>query len=278
MQEPRIVFCVNNHIYDKSQDDECPYCRQIEEKRKRLADAYTNGRAKEKNKRTNTDEEATEYGGSSAYDEEATEYGDSSAYDEEATEYGDSSSYDEEATEYGDSPAYDEEATEYGGASVCNDDVGEHHRLEKAKKGISLFFKEQHEEQIKEQQRDVQISHAVLPKRMVLGWLVCVKSNVDYGEIFTLREGDNYIIIKPDEKIEIQPTVNRNDHVMARIYRDSLSQKYRIEKIARTEVRINEQTLKESAILRPYSDIDFPYVKLIFYPLVGVYGFEWGQV
>lgn len=254
MQEPQIVFCVNNHIYDKSQDDECPYCRQIEEKYKRLADAYTNGHAKEKSKRRNIDEEATEYGGFSAYGEEATEYGGLPAHDEEATEYGGLPAYDEEATEYGGLPEYD--------------DVGKYHRFKEAKKG----------KQIKEQSKDVEISHATLPKRMVLGWLVCVKSKVNYGEIFTLHEGNNYIAVKPDGKMEIQPTLNSNDRVMAIIYRDPLSQKFKIEKIAHTEVRINEQPLKGNAILRPYSDIDFPYLKLMFYPLVGVYGFEWGQV
>ena len=36
MSGPRIVFCSNNHIYDASLYDECPYCSKIEAERKEI--------------------------------------------------------------------------------------------------------------------------------------------------------------------------------------------------------------------------------------------------
>ena len=36
MSGPRIVFCSNNHIYDASLYDACPYCSKIETERKEI--------------------------------------------------------------------------------------------------------------------------------------------------------------------------------------------------------------------------------------------------
>lgn len=274
MLEPQIVFCKNNHIYDKSLDEECPYCKQIEERRKRLT-VEVNGRSRPQ--RQDFGEEFTEQS-----DEEPTEYRSDRASEDDETEYDDS------ATEYMDSETeYDDSETEYADSEIEFDDSETEYRDSKPEKDNSRYRAGSGIRQTKKpekgvvfdpypaEERRVQSGQDREPKREVIGWLVCVESKSDYGETFELRNGSNYILFDQYGRLSIRQDLSSGDQSYAKIYRDPVTLRFQIERGTVSGVLMDERVVTDKMILRPYSDIIFPQAKVMFYPLVGLYGFEW---
>ena len=263
MLEPQIVFCKNNHIYDKSLDEECPYCKQIEERRKRLTVKVSEARYptlqdSEEAFTELSDEEATEYSDKMPGDDLETELGDSAAEDMDSeTEFDDSvTEYEDLETEYHDSRG--------GTIETVPDTWGRISKPTHSAAGTSSAGEERGA--FRQQQE---------PKGEVIGWLVCVESKSDYGETFQLRNSSNYILFDSLGKLSIHQSLNSGDCPYAKIYRDPSTLRFQIEKCAVSGVRVNEQDMTNKMTLKPYSDIVFPHAKVMFYPLVGLYGFEW---
>jgi len=50
MVNPKIVYCNKKHIYDAALDKDCPYCKKIEEERKRLSKIVRGAKLTDENK------------------------------------------------------------------------------------------------------------------------------------------------------------------------------------------------------------------------------------
>ena len=131
-------------------------------------------------------------------------------------------------------------------------------------------------EEIPTIQEEEVASEPVQARRKVIGWLVCTASDCDYGCSKELQEGDNYICFDPNGHLQIIHDHIEEASAEAVIYRDQLTGIFRIRPVQDT-VRVNDRVPMGSTYLEPYSSIVFSSASVIFFPAVGVCGFEWRQ-
>lgn len=114
------------------------------------------------------------------------------------------------------------------------------------------------------------------PRRKVIGWLVCASSEVDYGISLELKEGRNLISFDESGHLLVLEEDAAEDSAEVVIYRDSITGIFQI-RPNRASVQVNDRTVSSGTYLEPYSRIMLSHAGVVFFPAVGVCGFEWRQ-
>ena len=108
-------------------------------------------------------------------------------------------------------------------------------------------------------------------RRKVIGWLVCAMGEPNYGTSVELLEGNNGVMF--DQKGRVQ--IGEDGPIV--IYRDRMTGIFQIRAEGESAATVNERTINGSTYLEPYSRIQIGEHGFVFFPAVGVCGFEWRQ-
>lgn len=291
--EPEVVFCEFNHIYDKSLNDSCPYCKQIAERTNQMKRQLNGSSQKAGGKFWNffrsrsNDSDATVLLQNSREDDDDATVLVSSLRDEDddVTELhtvARVSGMDDEKTEYRTDNAADEELTELrveqlkpDTAPVETISIQIDYAESKQDDPISVVICETPvapaaEEAVQREAQKEETASAA-PRRKVIGWLVCACGEPNYGTSVELREGNNGVMFDDDGRVRI------GDTGTVVIYRDRMTGIFQIRAEGDAVVTVNERTLNGSTYLEPYSRIQIREHGFVFFPAVGVCGFEWRQ-
>ncbi len=216
MTEPQIVYCPNNHIYDKSIDTECPYCRQIAERQKALKGTQ----------QTVTNKKRGRFGKTqSVVDEDSTEL------EIPVPEHKQNKSRDDDATEL-DIP-----------------------------------------KSVQPDSQETADPDWAFGKPRVMGWLLQISGPGNCGRSVELLEGINLVGLSAGS-LWAGLTDRADAQVFARIYRDSDTGIFRIQ-VMNGELRVNDGPGTEVRVLEPYSKLTLGDTQVVFFPAVGVCGFQW---
>ena len=324
--EPEVVFCEFNHIYDKSLNDSCPYCKQIAERTNQMK-RQLNGSSQKAGSKfwsvlrsgRGTDSDATVLrrnvcdddddatvlmSGHRDDDDDVTELHIAArGNDDDKTEYREAGA---ELTELKAPQAKPEEAPvetiaiRFGyteseqekPAPLVIDEIPEQQSPEvtaESEEAVQAVLEEiseeqpvqreepceEHREEQPEEPRFLQPvaqPEEVVPdeqRRKVIGWLVCAMGEPNYGTSVELREGNNGVVF--DQKGRVQ--IGEDGPVV--IYRDRMTGIFQIRAEGESVATVNERTLSGSTYLEPYSRIQIGEHGFVFFPAVGVCGFEW---
>lgn len=305
MLEPQIVYCENNHIYDKSISEECPYCKKIKVGQLQLRTKVGKwskgimGAESEDNNATELEDlDATEL-----EDDDATELEDDDATeleDDDATELEDDTDASVVTSDH-EFPVSDEvKVTEVvipglaGDKKTVISDGVEAKPI--ARKKIQLQFCSNHHMYDSSmyancpycstivENKEVQINvedttegsyGCKKKKNKVVGWLVIVGEGMkDYGKSISLYESINKLNIETDGTVHI---IGVDDEVKNGFAISNEYDKFYLTAYKNGRLFVNDEAYvgDDSKCLQPYSEIEFGDNKFIFWPLLGINGFSW---
>ena len=318
--EPEVVFCEYNHIYDKSLNATCPYCKQIAEKTNQMKSQLSGSEQKDNsrfwrrqkresdsmttlltrrlgfNNRHDEDDDATVLARSvQDNDDDATVLVPQSLgnEDDDATELvvpcGDNTEEPvlpvvawepEEAfiplPEVQEVPVQEEDKTpELIAVVQVEDDAAEEAadmQSEAAEPAIEETTEVPEAEQAEE---PVTEEIPVVELRRVIGWLVCIRGQHGYGTSLELKEGDNMIAFQADGMLTCNTDAEAEGEFL--INRDPETGFFQIHQALGKTVTVNGGSLCGTSGLMPYSKIELCGTCVVFFPAVGVCGFEWRQ-
>ena len=113
------------------------------------------------------------------------------------------------------------------------------------------------------------------PLAHLIGWLVCISSEQDYGSSRELRDSMNLVDFDTNGSLRIR--LAEEDTTATIVFRDKETGIFKIRAEENSDVTVNGRTVCAETILEPYSKICFAHGTYVFFPLVGVCGFEWRQ-
>ena len=314
--DPEVVFCEYNHIYDKSLNDSCPYCKQIAEKTNQMKRQINDPPQKVGGKiwdflrsRRGNDNDATVLRRDLTADDDDPTVLSSAAVadDDDATVLSSAAAAaeDDDATEMfaGNAvPGEDEDRTEYrpnlrmdtadqqvsqqpdpvisfgfagNDAAAIRINVHVTEEAENSPAALNSFVVKDEPAPAMIVSEPVEAAAAQVRKK-VIGWLICADGEPNYGTSVELKEGINGIVFDDNGVVRIEDAEKSENCTMV-IYRDRMTGIFRIRPENGTQVIVNERTLTCGSNLEPYSCIRVQACSLVFFPAVGVCGFEWRQ-
>lgn len=304
IKEPEVVFCERNHIYDKSLNDKCPYCAQIENSTKQLMrqiegdDAKSGGLLGRLLKNRSTDPYAPKHKKRGILSELEDTTVVKNQQDDDATVFKGVS--DDDATVYK-GVTEDDDATVYKGGAD-DDDATVYKSVSDGEENMVLKKPDESEfETIKTNAEPMTWTapespstgfRIVLPignpqpqketipetghrRKKVIGWLLCTDGEPDFGTSVELWDCVNDICFAADGRICIR---REAEECCARIIREESSGRFSLEPVSGgLQIRVDQRILGEGVLLESGSEILFGERCFRFFPAVGVCGFEWRQ-
>lgn len=299
ISEPEIVFCEFNHIYDKAIHAVCPYCRQIAEQTDKMKLQMESGQPKVwgfGRKKQDPDGNATTMlsrkwrFSSKNKDPEATEYVAKVKPDDDATVLSSArmSIDDNDATVLipreqaaPSAPPAREEAALTVSAQEHMQPIPIPLRTgvsDQTSSNPPLILPAVQAPTAVHTPTMVQMPAQEVsrqPVRRVIGWLVCIAGDAEYGRSFELTEGENFIALQPNGSLFCGQQSKPENRMEAVIYRDSATGFFQIQAQGNEAPTMNGIPLSGNCPMQPYSRLTFDALSVVFFPAVGVCGFEW---
>jgi len=301
ISEPEIVFCENNHIYDKAIHNGCPYCRQIAKQTDKMklqvesgqAKAWGFGRKKQDGDGNSTtmlskkwrlnakskDPEATEFVAKGTLDEDATVLSSarmSTGDDEDATVLVSREIVEKNASSAGMEAGIivPEQKLDQVIAIPLRSEPKVKAEMLQVNKAPMVVHVPQAPEGESEEAATIAQSMQMSVRR-VIGWLVCIEGDTDYGKSFELTEGENFISINENGTLSCGQIPMKNNRMEVVFYRDNTTGIFQIQVLGDEAPVMNGAPISAKGPIQPYSRLGFPGVSVVFFPAVGACGFEW---